>query len=69
MIANNLQTSSLRPLFGFALFDLKAVAPPKVMIQQIYRGVIPLVMLQMFGLTLVILFTEIALWFPRVLLN
>lgn len=69
LIAINLQTSFLTPPFGFALFYLKAVAPPRVKIQQIYRGIIPFVMLQLFGLALVILFPEIALWLPRVLLN
>ena len=69
LIAINLQTSFLTPPFGFALFYLKAVAPPEVKIQQIYRGIIPFVILQLFGLTLVILFPEIALWLPRVLLN
>ena len=69
LIAINLQTSFLTPPFGFALFYLKAVAPPQVKIQQIYRGIIPFVLLQLFGLTLVILFPEIALWLPRVLLN
>ena len=69
LIAINLQTSFLTPPFGFALFYLKAVAPPQVRIQQIYRGIIPFVLLQLFGLVLVILFPEIALWLPRVLLN
>lgn len=69
LIAINLQTSFLTPPFGFALFYLKAVAPLEVKIQQIYRGIIPFVILQLFGLTLVILFPEIALWLPRVLLN
>jgi TRAP-type mannitol/chloroaromatic compound transport system permease large subunit len=69
LIAINLQTSFLTPPFGFALFYLKAVAPPEVKLQQIYRGIIPFVLLQLFGLGLVILFPEIALWLPRVLLN
>ena len=69
LIAINLQTSFLTPPFGFALFYLKAVAPPQVRIQQIYRGIVPFVLLQLFGLGLVILFPEIALWLPRVLLN
>jgi len=69
LIAINLQTSFLTPPFGFALFYLKAVAPPQIRIQQIYRGIIPFVLLQLFGLGLVILFPEIALWLPRTLLN
>lgn len=69
LMAVNLQTSFLTPPFGFALFYLKAVAPAGVKIQQIYRGIIPFVILQLIGLGLVMTFPDIALWLPRVLLN
>ncbi len=69
LLAVNLQTSFLTPPFGFALFYMKAVAPPEVKIQQIYRGIIPFVMLQLVALVLLIIFPDIALWLPRVLLN
>jgi TRAP-type mannitol/chloroaromatic compound transport system permease large subunit len=69
LMAVNLQTSFLTPPFGFALFYMKAVAPPSVKIEQIYIGIIPFVLLQLVGLILVILFPEIALWLPRVMLN
>lgn len=69
LMAVNLQTSFLTPPFGFALFYLKAVAPPEVKIQQVYRGIIPFVLLQLTGLGLVLAFPEIALWLPRVMLN
>lgn len=69
LVAVNLQTSFLTPPFGFALFYMKGVAPPEVKIQQIYRGIIPFVLLQVVGLTLVIVFPEIALWLPSKLLN
>ena len=69
LIAVNLQTSFLTPPFGFALFYMKGVAPPKVKIQQIYIGIIPFVLLQLIGLTLVMAFPEIALWLPNKLLN
>ncbi|MEQ8498483.1 MAG: TRAP transporter large permease subunit, partial [Sneathiellaceae bacterium] len=69
LLAVNLQTSFLTPPFGFALFYLKAVAPPEIRIQHIYRGIIPFVLLQLTGLILVIAFPELALWLPRVLLN
>jgi len=49
LVAVNLQTSFLTPPFGFALFYMKGVAPPEVRIQDIYKGIIPFVMLQMFG--------------------
>jgi len=64
LVAVNLQTSFLTPPFGFALFYMKGVAPAGVRIQQIYRGIIPFVLLQMAGLALVMAWPEIALWLP-----
>ena len=69
LMAINLQTSFLTPPFGFALFYLKAVAPPEIKIQHIYKGIIPFVILQLIGLALVMRFPELAMWLPRVLLN
>ena len=56
MIAINLQTSFLTPPFGFALFYLRSVAPESVKTGDIYRGVIPFVMIQL------LLLAAIALW-------
>ncbi len=42
----NLQTSFLTPPFGFSLFYLKGVAPPEVRTVDIYRGVIPFIVMQ-----------------------
>jgi tripartite ATP-independent transporter DctM subunit len=64
LAAVNLQTSFLTPPFGFALFYMKGVAPPEVKIQQIYRGIIPFVALQIFGLVLCIAFPSLVLWLP-----
>ncbi len=69
LVAVNLQTSFLTPPFGFALFYMKGVSPPEVKIQQIYKGIIPFVLLQLIGLALVIAFPAIALWLPSVLLR
>ncbi len=69
LVAVNLQTSFLTPPFGFALFYMKGVAPPEVKIQQIYRGIVPFVLLQVIGLGLVMAFPQIALWLPSKLLN
>ena len=65
LMAINLQTSFLTPPFGFALFYLKAVAPPEIKIQHIYLGIIPFVLVQLCGLALVMAFPEIAMWLPR----
>ena len=47
LVAMNLQTSFLTPPFGFSLFYLKGVAPPSVRTVDIYRGVVPFVLIQM----------------------
>ena len=65
LVAVNLQTSFLTPPFGFALFYMKGVAPSTVKMQEIYRGIIPFVLLQLVGLALVIEFPSLALWLPE----
>ena len=59
MIGMNLQTSFLTPPFGFALFYLRGVAPPEVKTTQIYRGVVPFIVIQLIGLALIVLFPEL----------
>ena len=59
LLAVNLQTSFLTPPFGFALFYLKGVAPPSVKTSDIYRGIIPFVVIQLVFLGLLILFPEL----------
>lgn len=65
LVAVNLQTSFLTPPFGFALFYMKGVAPSTVKMQEIYRGIIPFVILQLIGLALVVEFPSLALWLPE----
>jgi tripartite ATP-independent transporter DctM subunit len=64
MIAINLQTSFLTPPFGFALFYLRGVAPPSVTTQQLYRGVVPFIAIQLGALLLIALFPELVTWLP-----
>jgi tripartite ATP-independent transporter DctM subunit len=66
MLSVNLQTSFLTPPFGFTLFYMKGVVPPSINMGHIYRGIIPFVLLQLTGLGLIIAFTQLALWLPRV---
>lgn len=66
LIAVTLQTSFLTPPVGFAIFYLKGVAPADVKLTEIYRGVIPFIILQLIGLALVFLFPEIVTWLPSV---
>ncbi len=67
MFAVNLQTSFLTPPFGFALFYLRGVAPPQVRTQDIYRGIVPFVLIQIGALVVLALFPKLALWLPKVL--
>ncbi len=67
MIAVNLQTSFLTPPFGFALFYLRGVAPASVTTAHIYRGVIPFVLIQVLGLTLLWLFPGVVTIVPSLL--
>ena len=64
LIGLNLQTSFLTPPFGFSLFYLKAVAPPEIRIQDIYRGIIPFVTIQILTLVLLMLFPILVTWLP-----
>ncbi|TQM92102.1 TRAP transporter large permease [Roseinatronobacter monicus] len=63
-----LQTSFLTPPVGFSLFYLKGVAPPSVTIIDIYKGVIPFVLLQMLAVIMVFIFPQLVLWLPGRLL-
>lgn len=69
MIAVNLQASFLTPPFGYALFYLAGIAPAGVNLMHIYRGVVPFVVLMLVGLTVCILFPELVLWLPAVLVK
>jgi len=65
LIAVNLQTSFLTPPFGFSLFYLKAAAPENLRMEQIYRGIIPFVFIQILALAVIMLFPTVALWLPE----
>lgn len=67
LMAVNLQTSFLTPPFGFALFYMKGAAPEGVKLADIYRGIIPFVLLQLTGLIILLLWPDLALWLPRAL--
>ena len=67
LLALNLQTSFLTPPFGFSLFYLKGVAPKHITTGQLYRGIVPFVLIQLAFLLLVILFPEIISFLPNLL--
>ncbi|ODM42418.1 TRAP transporter large permease [Cereibacter johrii] len=59
-----LQTSFLTPPVGFALFYIKGVAPPEITVLDIYKGVVPYILIQLFALALVFVFPALAVWLP-----
>ncbi|WP_420590490.1 TRAP transporter large permease [Bacterioplanoides sp.] len=58
LIAMNLQTSFLTPPFGFSLFYLKGVAPAGIKTTDIYRGVMPFILMQVGVVVSILLFPE-----------
>ncbi|NIP73475.1 MAG: TRAP transporter large permease subunit [Gammaproteobacteria bacterium] len=66
MIAINLQTSFLTPPFGFALFYLRGVAPAEVRTGQMYRGVIPYIVIQLAAMGVLAYWPALATWLPGV---
>ncbi|MGM0541357.1 MAG: TRAP transporter large permease [Pseudomonadota bacterium] len=67
MIAINLQTAFLTPPFGFALFYLKGVAPPELKTADLYKGVIPFIIIQLSVLAMIAIWPEMVTWLPSVI--
>jgi tripartite ATP-independent transporter DctM subunit len=59
------QVAYMTPPFGYNLFLMRAMAPPEVTLVDIYRSVIPFVIIMVFALILVMVFPELALWLPE----
>lgn len=66
MFAVNLQTSFMTPPFGPSLFYLKSVCPPGVRTTDLYRGIIPFVIIQIFLLFILAQWPSLVTWLPRV---
>ena len=60
----NMQISYVSPPFGPAAFYLKGVVPPSISLGEIFRSILPYMVLQLIALGLVIAFPQIALWLP-----
>jgi tripartite ATP-independent transporter DctM subunit len=59
------QIAYMTPPFGYNLFLMRAMAPPEISIIDIYRSIIPFVLVMLVGLALVTVFPQIALWLPN----
>jgi len=58
------QIAYMTPPFGYNLFLMRAMAPPEITIHDIYRSILPFVLVMVGALALVMTFPEIALWLP-----
>ena len=59
------QIAYMTPPFGYNLFLMKAMAPPKVGIKDIYKSIIPFVGIMILALIIIMVFPQIALWLPE----
>lgn len=66
-LAVNLQNSFLTPPFGYALFYLRGVASGAVTTLEIYRGIVPFVILMVIGLAVCVLFPALVMWLPKLI--
>jgi tripartite ATP-independent transporter DctM subunit len=69
LIALVLQTSFITPPFGFSLFYLRGVLPKNVKTTEIYKGIIPFLIIQIFLVTVVFIFPDLATALPKILLK
>lgn len=67
LVALNLQTAFLSPPVAMAAFYLKGVSPPHVTLNQIFLGMMPFMVIQVFALFLLYTFPAIGMWLPEVL--
>jgi tripartite ATP-independent transporter DctM subunit len=65
----NMEMGFLTPPFGFNLFYMQAIAPKGVVMTDIYKSIIPFVMIQAAGLVLCMIFPEIIMWLPKILVR
>jgi tripartite ATP-independent transporter DctM subunit len=59
------QIAYMTPPFGYNLFLMRAMAPPEITLGDIYRSIVPFVLVMIVGLALVTIFPQIAMWLPN----
>ncbi len=59
------QIAYITPPFGYNLFLMRAMAPKDVTLIDIYKSIVPFVIIMVVGLALVAAFPQIALWLPN----
>jgi len=65
----NMEMAYLTPPFGFNLFYMKAIVPPSISMGDIYKSVAPFVAIQLLCLVLLILFPQLVLWLPSIVIK
>ncbi len=65
----NMELAYLTPPFGFNLFYMKAVTPPGITMMDIYKSQTPFVLLMLLGLILCMIFPQIILWLPSLMVT
>jgi tripartite ATP-independent transporter DctM subunit len=59
------QIAYMTPPFGYNLFLMRAMAPPEITLADIYKSIVPFVLVMIIGLAIVMIFPQIALWLPQ----
>ena len=59
------QIAYMTPPFGYNLFLMRAMAPKEITLIDIYRSIIPFVLVMTLALILVMVFPQIAMWLPE----
>ena len=67
VIATLLQTCFMTPPFGFALFYVKGILPGDIKIQEVYKGVIPFIIIICIVTVLCAVFPPLVTWLPSML--
>ena len=63
------QIAYLTPPFGYNLFLMKAMAPKEITLVDIYRSVVPFVLVMVVGLAVLMVFPQISTWLPNLYYN
>ena len=65
----NMQMAFITPPYGLNLFYMKGVVPKDITMTDLYKSVVPFIIIQAIGLIIVMAFPQIALWLPNALFS
>lgn len=69
LFLTNMQMAYVTPPFGMNLFYMKGAAPPDTLMTDLYKSVLPFVIIQAVGLVLIIIFPQLVMWLPNLLFS